>query len=84
MDKAGWKSGMFRIGEDSPAAKLTEDKVKSILADDRGNAEIAKEYGLTRTAIRAIRTGRTWRHVTANAPSNRLADNEPNKGNAHG
>lgn len=67
MDIAGWKSGMFGIGEDAGGAKLTESQVKSILEDDRGNAEIAREFGLTRAAIRAIRVGKTWTHLTANA-----------------
>jgi hypothetical protein len=69
MNRAGWESGMFGVGEDAAAAKLTESQVYSILADNRGNAELAKEYGLTRAAIRAIRTGSTWRHLKNLTPS---------------
>jgi hypothetical protein len=52
-------------GEESAVSKLTEGAVKAILTDPRTNAELAIIYGVTRTAIWAVRERKVWRHVDA-------------------
>lgn len=44
-------------------AKITEEIVILIRADTRKHAEIAAEYGLSRTHVCEIRTRKVWRHV---------------------
>lgn len=59
--------GRSAIGEESSAAKLTEKMVKEIRAKrqehGRKYKHLAKEYGVSDVAIRAVCIGRTWRHV---------------------
>ncbi len=53
-------------GEQSPRAKLTEEKVRDIhLARARNEkvAAVAARYGVCERTIYAIWEGRTWRHV---------------------
>ena len=55
-----------RAGELCPTVKLTEQKVKEILIKlSKGikQEKLAIEYGVTRTAISAISTRRTWKHI---------------------
>lgn len=56
-------------GMESPAAKLTDDCVREIkrrlLAGD-GPACIARDYPVTPGAIREIKAGRSWSHITIN------------------
>jgi Autographiviridae endonuclease len=51
----------------TPAAKLTEQQVcriKTMLKEDKMYAsEIAREFGVSETAIRAIKAGKTWREA---------------------
>jgi len=42
---------------------LTEDDVRAILADPRGDKAIADDYGVVRGTIWAIRNGPNWRHL---------------------
>jgi hypothetical protein len=51
-------------GEEHPSAKLTEEKVRSIRGDDRSASAIAAEYGVSDSAVRHIKKGETWRHVS--------------------
>ena len=44
-------------------AKLDEEQVRSIRADGRPMAVLAREYGVHRITIHDIITRRTWRHV---------------------
>jgi hypothetical protein len=44
-------------------AKLTEDDVRRILTDPRTQRAIAKDYGVSHTAIGDIKRGNKWRHV---------------------
>lgn len=66
MDIAGWKKGIFKVGEAHTAAKITATQAKAILRDNRSNAAIGRELGLTRAAVRAIKTRKTWKHLTGN------------------
>lgn len=53
-------------GEKQGFAKLTDDKVKKILIDNRKHSEIAKEYGVTRQTIQCVKARKTWKHVEVN------------------
>lgn len=44
-------------------AKITEADVLRIRADPRRLAEIAADYGLNKTHVCEIRTGKVWRHI---------------------
>jgi hypothetical protein len=46
------------------AAKLTDDRVRAIRSSDASDAALAKEFGVTRATIHAVRHRRTWTHVT--------------------
>lgn len=55
--------GRSTRGVKSASAKLTENDVRAIRADNRPQHEIAAEYGVHLCTISSIRTRRTWRHV---------------------
>ena len=63
------QKGRSPRGEKQGSAKLTADQVsriKVMLAEDRLYIiEIALEFGVSPTAIHAIKSGKTWRHVEA-------------------
>lgn len=65
--------GRNRRGWENGRAKLTAEQVsriKRMLAEDRMYmSEIAREFGVSQTTIRAIKTGRTWRDVEPLPPS---------------
>lgn len=44
--------------------KLTDEQARRAKFSDEHPSVLAKEFGVTDTAIRAIRDGRTWRHIT--------------------
>ena len=50
-------------GEEHGMAKLTAEQVLAIRADQRSLREVAAEYGLSRTHVWEIRTGRAWTHL---------------------
>lgn len=51
-------------GEKNPNAKLTADDIISILKSAETAPLTARRFGVTPSAIRAIRAGRTWKHVS--------------------
>ena len=51
-------------GEASPNSKLTADQVRAIRSDPRSGSAVAKDHGVTKTAVNCIRRGATWRSVT--------------------
>lgn len=51
-------------GEKHPRSKLTSEQVLAILGDDRTHVAIAAQYGVSKSLIRSIKSGKTWRHVT--------------------
>jgi predicted transcriptional regulator len=61
------EKGRNRLGEQHGSAKLTAKQVrriKAMLAEDRMYvSEIAREFGVSETTIRAIRAGKTWRRA---------------------
>jgi hypothetical protein len=50
-------------GEYHPLAKLSDAKVRAILTGTEDAAALADRFGVTVNTIRAVRSGRTWRHV---------------------
>lgn len=57
------RKGRKPIGEDVPAAKLTEQEVVEIFNDPRGCTTIAREYGISKKSVLNIRHGKTWKHL---------------------
>jgi hypothetical protein len=57
-----------RHGITHPRAKLNDDKVRAIRRQyvaGEGVRALGREYGVAHEAIRAVVTGRTWKHVVA-------------------
>jgi DNA invertase Pin-like site-specific DNA recombinase len=54
-------------GSRNASAKLNESdipKIRSLLQSGRKRIDIAKEFGISRSVIHRIQTGRAWSHVT--------------------
>lgn len=61
----GRKTSPFRLGEKHHRAKLDEEKARFVKANtELGSSHLARLLGCSRTAIDAIKQGRTWKHVT--------------------
>ena len=50
-------------GEKNGRAKLTQAKAAAIRIDNRSQRTIAAAYGMSPTAIRDVRSGRTWKET---------------------
>jgi len=50
-------------GEDQNTAKLTEEDVHAIRADERMQREIAVDYGVHQSQISMIKARKTWSHI---------------------
>ncbi|MBP2498403.1 hypothetical protein ABID82_005089 [Methylobacterium sp. PvP062] len=60
------RMGTLPIGERHPGASITDEvarKIKVRLAGHPTSLKVAKEFGVTKAVVDAIRQGRTWRHV---------------------
>ena len=59
------RPGTAARGSANGSAKLTEEMIPAIRARLMGETimSVAADYGVSFTAIQAIRAGRTWRHV---------------------
>ena len=57
---------LVRKGEDSPHAKLTDGKVKTIRARNDASLDkaFARTFGVSRETVRDARLGKLWRHVS--------------------
>lgn len=55
--------GNIARGERAGPSKLNEYQVKQILKMNGGRQTIADLFGVSYGAIRAIKTGRTWKHI---------------------
>lgn len=58
-----------RSGSQNPLSKITEDLVRTIRSDPRSGKEAAEFYGLARSTISQIRTGKLWPHVPFEGPN---------------
>ena len=56
-------------GENQGHSKLTQEQVLQIFSDGRKNIEIGLDYGVNRTAIAAIKSGRNWGWLTGKKKS---------------
>lgn len=54
-DLNSWARGLFKTGQDHPAAKLKAMDIKQILADGRSHQKIANDYGVTKARIGQIK-----------------------------
>jgi DNA invertase Pin-like site-specific DNA recombinase len=53
-------------GVDHRSAKLTDDdvrKIREMSATGLSNAKVAKVFGINRSCVSRIKTGRQWKHV---------------------
>lgn len=50
-------------GQRNPNAKLTPEQVREIRRRTGNKSQIAREFGVSATAIHNIQTGQKWRHV---------------------
>lgn len=57
------EKGRSRKGERHHAAKLTDNDVLAIRADERALSEIAGDYPVHKATISAIKNGKLWGHV---------------------
>lgn len=58
------EKGRSTKGETNPKAVLTEDQVLAIASDCRSQHQIAAAFGISRSAVRDIKTGRNWGWLT--------------------
>lgn len=52
--------GTHLVGESTGSAKLTESQVRSIRCDPRSDDALAVEFGVSRRAIGAVRSRKSW------------------------
>jgi len=57
------EAGAFAHGERHWNAKLSKDDAYAILISQNSTDEIAARYGVSPSTVRAIRGGRSWRHL---------------------
>lgn len=61
------KKGRMNRGEDNARSKLTEDKVKDIIAlyktGDYSQAELGAQFGVNHSIISDIITGKKWKYI---------------------
>lgn len=50
-----------RYGEANKISKLTREKVNIIRSSPENNAEMGRQFGVSRAAIRQVRLGNTWK-----------------------
>lgn len=63
--KSGLREGTCHVGERNNMAKLTEKRVKEILASEKSASYLAKIYGVSISCIYKIRQGARWRSFTS-------------------
>ena len=52
-------------GEKSSMAKLTSAAVREILTSDDSGAVLAAKFGVARSTVNAVMSGKTWKHVAS-------------------
>lgn len=65
-NKGGRIKRIFRIGQDSPASKLTNDdiiKIRQIHKDTKAVTRIAKMFGIGKTQVQRIVRRESWDHI---------------------
>ncbi len=56
--------GLYKIGKDHWAARLSESDVLFIFNSKTPNKQLALQFGVARAHISRIKTGGSWRHIT--------------------
>lgn len=61
-----WRTGLVRVayGVGQSHSKLTEDQVFKIFKSNLSPAELSNAYNICRRQVWAIRSGRSWGHLT--------------------
>lgn len=57
--------GTHRYGESSAKSKLTEAQAMAILESSETYSKIAKQFGVCKSTVTHIKTGRNWPHLQA-------------------
>jgi len=55
--------GRQHRGETTGTSKLKEEQVRAIKADTRSNTAVARAYGVVKSLISEIRSGKKWAHI---------------------
>lgn len=63
VERGRLRIGRRYRGEANAQAKLDEAAVRAIRASGEGDAALALMFGVSRSAVRFARIGRTWRHL---------------------
>lgn len=64
MIEKGRRTWPAATGSANARAILSEDDVRVIRTDNRVASAVASDYGVTASAIQAIRSGKNWSHVS--------------------
>lgn len=54
-----------KVAKGRAAQKLTDDQVREILESDGSRTDLAERFGVSPSMIGYIRTGHSWKHITA-------------------
>lgn len=57
------KHGTYLYGEKCHTTSITEDQAIAILNDERKYIDIAKDYGVSKSTVGAIKNGVAWKHL---------------------
>jgi uncharacterized protein YerC len=57
------------VGERHPLSKINDEIAIMIRRDTRTSLAIAKQYGVSESAVSRIKRGITWKHLNANNPA---------------
>lgn len=55
-----WHGG---CGDGNAGAKLSEAQALRVLSDARSTADIAADYGVSKSAISSLKSGRSWAYL---------------------
>jgi len=62
-----WYFGQNTVGANNPRARLTDENVMDIIESDNGTAQacakLSKKYGISKEYVRAISSGKRWKHL---------------------
>lgn len=62
--REGIQRGQSVYGQRVPSSKLTDAQVREILDSTESGAAVARRFGVSRSTVCHIRTGKAWRHVS--------------------